>query len=332
MSSAVFRTCSAAVVGLVLVVSGRPVWSQEWKPTGTVEFISPSGAGGGSDRVVRTIEQLLVAKKMVDVPMAVVNRPGAGGDIAWRWLAQNGSGGHYISLITGNLISNQITGRSKLGYTDLGCVAQLFSEASGAAVRADSPIKDGKDLLERLRKDPSSVTAAVGTAFGGSGHIMLALAAKSVGADPKKLKVVVFPAFSQALAALLGGHIDLVLNPASSLIPQMQDGKIRAIAVSTLERASGALADVPTMRELGAKQVHIEAFRAIVGPKSLTAQQTAYWEGVMRKMVEAPEWKKEVERRGWLASFRGSKDCYDGIKVQYDLMRDGLQSLGLAKN
>lgn len=327
MLSVVRATAACCALAAVL-----PAAAQAWKPTQAIEFISPSGAGGGSDRVVRSIEQILVSNKLLEMPIAVINKPGAGGDIAWKWLAQNGGGGHHISLLTGNLLSNHITARSTLNYTDLSCVSQLFSEASGIVVRADSQVKDGKDLLERLRKDPSSLSAAVGTAFGGSGHIALALAAKSVGADPKKLKVLVFPAFSQALAALLGGHIDLVLNPASSLIPQMQEGKTRVIAVSTPERASGALAQVPTLQELGAKGVHIEAFRAIVGPKSLTPAQVAYWEGVMKRMIETADWKTEVERRGWIASFRPAKDCNAGIKVQYDMMHEGLSALGLAKN
>jgi putative tricarboxylic transport membrane protein len=305
--------------------------AQTWKPDHNVEFISPSGAGGGSDRVVRAVDQAIRNKKLVDVTTSIINKPGAGGDIAWKWLNQNGAGGHHISLMTGNLLTNHITGRSALNYSDLTCIAQLFSEASGVAVRADSPIKNGKDLLEILGKDPSSISIAVGTAFGGSGHIAIALATKSAGGNAKKLKVVVFPAFSQALSAMLGGHVDALLNPHSSLIPQVTAGKIRAIAVSTPERVSGVLADVPTFKELGAN-VHVEAFRAIIGPKGMPAEQVAYWEGVMQKMTETAEWKQNVERRGWIAKFAGSKDCSEGLKMHYGLMREGLAELGLAKN
>lgn len=323
--SAIFSTAACALALAVLP-------AHAWQPTQAVEFISPSGAGGGSDRVVRAVEQAIVNNKLIEVPIAVINKPGAGGDIAWKWLNQNGTGGHHLSLMTGNLLTNHITARSKLHYNDLTCVAQLFSEASGIAVNANSSIKDGKDLLERLRKDPASVTIAVGTAFGGSGHITIALATKAMGSDPKKLKTVVFPAFSQALSAVLGGHIDAVLNPHSSLIPQMQDGKIRVIAVSTPERVGGALSGVPTFQELGAKGVHVEAFRAMVGPKGMAADQVAYWEGVMKKMTETGEWKKNVDRRGWISKFAGSKDCGEGLKLHYGLMHEGLSALGLAKN
>ena len=153
----------------------------------------------------------------------------------------------------------------------------------------------------------------------------------SAGGDAKKLKTVVFPAFSNALAALLGGHIAAVLNPHSSLIPHVASGKIRALAVSTPERVGGALAQVPSFKELGA-DVHVEAFRAIVGAKAMTPEQVAYWEGVMKKMSETAEWKQNVERRGWIAKFAGSKDCSEGLKMHYGLMREGLAELGLAKN
>ena len=321
---------SAVLVALLLIVCGMSA-AQEWKPSQPVEFISPSAAGGGSDNVVRAIEQVVRGHRLLEVPLAIVNKPGAGGDIAWKSLNQQGADGHHISLLTANLLSNHITGRSTLNHTDLTCIVQLFSEASGAAVRSDSPIRSGKDLLAKLRADPAGLTIAVGTAFGGSGHVAIALAAKAAGSDAKKIKAVVFPAFGQALAAMLGGHIDVVMNPHSSLVPHVQSGKVRAIAVSVPQRVAGVLADVPTFRESGA-DVHVEAFRAVVGAKAMTGPQLAYWESVFRRMVETDEWKQNVHRRGWLDKFATSEGCRSGLRFHYEQARLGLSELGLAKN
>lgn len=321
---------SAALVASLLVVCGMSA-AQEWKPSQHVEFISPSAAGGGSDNVVRAIEQVLRAHRLLEVPLSVVNKPGAGGDIAWKSLNQQGGDGHHISLLTANLLSNHITGRSTLTYTDLTCIAQLFSEASGAAVRSDSPIKSGKDLLARLRNDPAGLTIAVGTAFGGSGHVAIALATKAAGGDARKLKAVVFPAFGQALAAVLGGHIDVVMNPHSSLVPHVQSGKVRAIAVSVPQRVGGVLAEVPTFKELGA-DVHVEAFRAVVAAKATTAPQVAYWEGVFQRMAETDDWKQSIQKRGWIDKFATAEGCRSGLKFHYEQARLGLGELGLAKN
>lgn len=125
-----------------------------------------------------------------------------------------------------------------------------------------------------------------------------------------------------------GGGSDQVVRAIDQAI---HNNKLIAIAVSTPERVGGALAEVPTFKELGTS-VHVEAFRAIVGPKGMPAEQLAYWEGVMKRLSETAEWKQNVERRGWIAKYAGSKDCAEGLKMHYALMREGLSELGLAKN
>lgn len=317
---------------LLLAVCGTvAAHAQAWKPSRNVEFVSASGAGSASDGVIRAVDKLLQEKKLLDVTSSVVNKPGGGGTIAWTWLNQQPADGHHMTLIIGNLISNYITGRSTLNYTDLACVAQLFSEYTAVAVRADSPVKDAKDLMARWRADPGALSVSVGTAFGGSGHIALALAMKDAGAEPKKMKAVVFSGFSQGLAALYGGHVDLVANPHSSFIGPMREGKMRVLAMASPQRLPGEFAAVPTWKELGV-DAEIEVFRAIAGPKGLPRAQAAYWEAALRKMVETEEWKEMLEKRGWVNRFSGAAGCQDGLKRQYDQMRAGLAELGLAKH
>ena len=320
-----------AAASLALALVAAPAAAQQWKPARHVELVSGSAAGSNSDGVIRAVERLLQQHKLIEVTSSVVNRPGGGGNIAWTALNQQPPDGHHLTLIIGNLISNHITGRSALAYTDLTCVAQLFSEYTAVAVRAESPIGNAKDLLARLKADASSVSVSVGTAFGGSGHIALALATQDVGGNPKALKAVVFPGFSQGLTALLGGHIDLVANPHSSFLGPMKDGKLRVLAVTAPQRLPGDFANVPTWKELGV-DADIEAFRAIAGPKGLGAQQVAYWESKFRAMSETDEWKQMLAKRAWVNRYSGPEGCRAGLKRQYDQMRRGLAELGLAKN
>jgi putative tricarboxylic transport membrane protein len=305
--------------------------AQAWKPTRHVEFISASAAGSASDSVIRAVERALQEKKLIDVTSAVVNKPGGGGTIAWTFVNQQPADGHTLTLLIGNLISNYINGTSALSHNDFTCAAQLFSEVTAVAVRADSPISSAKELMARLKADAGSLSVAVGTAFGGSGHIGLALATKSAGGDPKKLRAVVFPAVSQALAALYGGHIDLVANPHSSFAAPLKDGRLRVLAVASPQRLGGEFAAVPTWKELGADSA-VEAFRAIAGPRGMGAPQLAYWEATLRKMAETPEWKQMLETRTWVDRFTGAEGCKAALKHQYDQMRAGLIELGLAKH
>jgi putative tricarboxylic transport membrane protein len=305
--------------------------AQSWKPSKPVEIIAPSAAGGGSDTVARLVQRILQENKIVEVPLNVVNKAGAGGTIAWTSLSQYPGDGHFISISTTNLLANHIAGKSAFNYTDLTPIAQLFSEYAGIAVRADSPIKSSRQLLDQLKKDPSALSAAVGTTLGSVGHIALALGTKAVGNDARKLKAVVFPGAGNALTALLGGHVDLMASPVSNLVPHAVDGKIRIIAVAAPKRLGGALAQTPTLAEQGAN-VAVDNLRGVVGPKGMTPAQVAYWEGALRTMVETAEWRGNLEKRLWENSFTGADGSRKALKLQYEEMRAGMAELGLAKN
>ena len=306
------------------------VHAQAWKPLKHVELVSGSAAGAASDSALRAVERLLQEKKFIDVSSAVINKPGGGGTIGWTYLSQQPPDGHHLALLIGNLVSNYITGTSTLSHNDFTCAAQIFSEVTAVAVRADSPLRSAKDLLAKLKSDPASISVAVGTAFGGSGHIALALAAKGAGGDPKKMRAVVFQGVSQGYAALYGGHIDLLANPHSSFTAPLREGRVRVLAVAAPQRLGGDFAHVPTWKELGIDS-EVEAFRAIAGPKNMGAAQVAFWEGALRKMVETPEWKQLLDNRSWVDRFAGADGCKTALKLQYDQMHIGLQELGLAK-
>jgi len=317
-----------AVACAALAANGA---AQDWKPARHVEIHAPSAAGGGSDTIARLVQKLLQEHKLVAVTTSVVNKPGAGGAIAWAGLNQHPGDAHTIAISTANLLTNHITGASTLNYTDLTPIAQLFSEPVGVAVRAGSPLMGGKELIARLRADPAALSAAIGTSLGNSGHITLALAAKAAGGDAKKLKAVVFSAAAQGMAALLGGHVDLVASPVSNLVPHVQGGSIRVLAVSAPQRLAGALAGVPTWRELGADVV-IDNLRGIVGPRNLSAAQVAYWEAALKRMTETGEWLRSLEQNAWTESYTGAAGSRNELRRQYDEMRGGLAELGLARN
>src|SRR5688572_31845344 len=110
---------SAAVVASGFATAGEP----SWKPTRHVELVAPSAAGGGSDTIARLVQRVLQENRIVEVPVNVVNKAGAGGTLAWSGLNQHPGDGHYISISTANLLTNLIAGRSTLSYTELTPIA-----------------------------------------------------------------------------------------------------------------------------------------------------------------------------------------------------------------
>jgi putative tricarboxylic transport membrane protein len=316
------------------IASALPMSTQAqpfpWKPTRNVELVAGSAAGGGSDNLARLMQKILTEQNITGVPVTVINKPASGGVVAWMGLNQNPMDGHHLAISTANLITNHLIGRSTLHYSDVTSVAQLFSESVAIAVRADSPIRDGRDLAARLKTDAGSVSAAIGTSLGNAGHIALALVTQAAGGDAKKLKAVVFQSVSQGITALMGGHVDVVSTAASNLAAHHLAGRIRIIGLTAPRRYAGALAAVPTWREQGIA-VEVDNLRGVIGPKAMSTAQIAYWEAALARVAASAEWKSNLEKNQWTDNFAGAEASRKILSDQHDEMRAGLSALGMVK-
>jgi len=318
------------LAALAACLAAQAAVAQSWSPTRNVELVAASAAGGGSDNLARLVQKTLQEQKLVEVPLTIVNKPASGGVVAWNGLNQNPMDGHHLAISTANLLTNHIIGRTPLHYTDVTSVAQLFSEAAAIAVRADSPIKSGRDLVALLKADAGAISAAVGTSLGNTGHIALALITQTAGGDPKKLRAVVFQSVSQGVTALIGGHVDVVSTAASNLAAHHVAGRIRIIGLSAPQRYTGALAQVPTWREQGTN-VLVDNLRGVIGPKAMTPPQIAYWEATFARVARSAEWKANLEKNQWTDSFAGAEGSRKVLAEQYEEMRMGLAALGMVK-
>jgi putative tricarboxylic transport membrane protein len=229
-----------------------------------------------------------------------------------------------------NLLIEHILGASAITYTDVTPLAQLFNEFVAFAVKADSPLRDGRDAIERLKRDPAALSFAVAASLGGANHIASMLAMKSAGVDVKKLKFVVFNSGTQSLTNVMGGHVDIAAVPVSGVAAQLASGRIRVIAVSSGVRLPGAFAAVPTWKESGAASV-FSSSRGVIGPKSMSAAQVAYWESVLARAVDSDEWKKELANNFWEGGFLTSADTRKLLKAQYDEYKAVLIDAGLVR-
>lgn len=320
-------TLALACAGLLL--SAGPAAAQ-WKPEKSVEIIVGTGPGGGQDKTARTLQHLLTDKRLIETPVTVVNKPGGGGAVGWAYLNQHAGDAHYVMIGTTTLLTSQITGRSTVGYNDITPLVMLLSESVALSVRHESPLLTGKDLVDRLKKDASSVSASIGSSVGGPNHIAFALIAKAAGGDVKKLKTVVFQGGGEAITATLGGHVDLISSAANNVIPHLAAGKMRVLGIAAPHRLGGVFANVPTWKEQGI-DVHITNWRMLAGPKGLTAAQVAYWDGVLARLVKTDEWKKDLDNNVFENTYMNSDETRRYLKAQYDQFHAALSEVGLAK-
>lgn len=314
----------------LLLLAGSACAQSAWKPERNVEIISGTAAGGAVDKANRTVQRIWQDKKILEVTSSVVNKPGGGNTIAWNYINQHAGDGHYVSIAPYTILTNKIIGMSPLSYTDFTPIALLFDEYITVSVRADSPIKNAQDMIERLRKDPSSLSIAVASALGNHIHVGIAKPLKTAGVDIKKLKVVAFKSSGDSVAALLGGHIDVVSSTTPNVLGQLQAGKIRVIAITSATRLSGPLASVATWKEQGVN-IEFNASQGAIGPKGLAAPQLAFWENAFLRLSQSDEWKKELEASNWQSNYRNSQDTARYYEREYAEMKAVLGELGLVR-
>ncbi len=314
---------AAAAVGAAAAVPG-------WTPDKPVEFIVPDSAGGGQDRTVRILQKLLQDNGLVATPINIANKPGGRGNLAYTYLNQFPRDAHYLAIATATMLTNHVLGLSTFSYADFTPVAILYGEYIGFAANADGPLKSGKDLVERLRKNPESVTFAFGTSPGNANHIAIAMVAKAAGIDPRKLKTVIYKASIDATTALMGGHVDVVATPTSTYAPVMGTGKVRIIGIAAPRRIGGLFASAPTWNEQGINAV-VSGYRMLIGPKDWNAAQIAFWDNALARVTQTDAWQKELAANEWENNYMSSADSRKYLDGRYDEYRKILLELGLAK-
>jgi len=315
---------------LAAIVSVNAHAASTWQPSRNVEIVVSTSPGSGSDTTARFIQKLLVESKLVQAPVAVMNKPGGGGAVGATYLNQHAGNGHYLMVTSPSLLANEITGRTKIKYTDTTPLAQLGTEPVVFTVRGDSAMRTGRDLAERLKADPASLSFSIGTTIGSHNHIAVAQLAKSVGVNPKPLKVVAFAGSADGITALLGGHIDVVASPSSGVWEHFVAGKLRILAVSAENRLGGPLAGIPTWKELGYPVLSAN-WRSVVGPKALPEDEVRYWDGVFAKLSQLPEWKHSLDSEHMQDTYSDSRGTRELMDAQHKAMSAALTDLGLVK-
>lgn len=326
---AILKWLAAPVAPIAMLVAVTGAQAQAWKPERPVELVAMNAPGGGSDRTLRIMAKIMQEGRHVEVPVNVVNKPGGGGSVAFAYLNQHPGDGHYLNLASKSLLTNNIAGRGP-SYTEFTPVSFLFGEYVSVTVRPDSPLKTGRDLVERIKQDPASLTFGIATSLGNPNHQAVAAALKAAGVDIRKLRTVIFASGGAASTAMFGGHVDVVPITAAFAASMARQGQVRVLAVTAPARLPEVLADVPTWRELGYDAV-VSNWRALVGARGMTPAQVAYWEQTLQRFTESEGWKQELEKNFWRSEYKRSAETRKYMEQDNAEARAFLAELGLAK-
>jgi len=256
-------------------------------PARDVTIVVPFGAGGGSDVLSRTIANVLRELKLVPVNLLVENRPGSSGAIGYTYVARQAANPYALATVSVSFFTTPLLGASEVTYKDFTPVAAIAMSPYIMAVRAASPLKS----FDEVKKARRLTTGTVGVV---SDPVLLARMLQN--ATGVTIDTVPFDGEGEVMTAVLGGHIDFMLGNPGEVLPQIEAGTLRPIAVSTGARLQ-SLSNTPSFKELGYDIEHVQ-LRGVVMPPSVPAETVAFWEDALRKVAESPEWKRE----SWIGS------------------------------
>lgn len=287
-----WRTWGSGLFLLALILSSlglaQGVQAQEF-PTQPINLFIDRPPGAGTDVVARAIAP--AASKILGQEVIPVNKPGAGGAVAVGILASSKPDGYTVLAHTTSSLT-VIPHLESVAYDplkDLVPVVHFGTFHCGIIVRADSPFKTFKELIEYARKNPGKASFGI-VGVGNAPHLDIELVLQQ---EKVNMPIVPLGGGPPALTALLGGHVTAIGVGASAWIPSFKAGKVRALATTTEKRI---LPDVPALHEFGYPFNNLSTeYYLISAPKNTPASVVAKLEGAFRKAMEAPEFRTTAE-------------------------------------
>jgi putative tricarboxylic transport membrane protein len=327
------RHCLGRLVGATLLPAlpllARAQTPAPWKPTQTITYGIGVAPGGSVDLYARGIKNALETLNLVNGQTIVTdNKPGAGGLIALQQLQRSRGNAHHLGTFHTGSLAGQVTGILKADMREFVPVAMLVEETTLVAVRADSPLKTAKDLVDALKRDPTSIKIAVAPLKGLNTHLAIAKPLKVAGIDITKLTVVPFRSSADSMSALLGGHVDVVSATGPTVVPMAQAGKVRILVSAAPVRGTGPLAAVPTWREQGVAADYVSYNGVLLAP-AVDAEQIRFWEQALRQVAASKDWIALVEKSGNKPMFKGYVDSHRYLQDELKATQALVAELGL---
>lgn len=301
-----------------------------WRPEREIEIIAGTPPGGGLDRVARALERTFQQHPLLERTAHVVNRPGDGARLAWTFVDKYERDPHVLSISSPNLTSDYLTGLATFNHNSYSPLAILLTEYIAFTARSDSPLHSGPDLLDRLARDPHSVTVALSTALGNPNHVAFMKLTQHAGADIDAPCIRVFDSALDAVADVVQGHADVAAVTAASLLPELRAGNIRTLAIASPGHIDGAFADTPTWLEYGIDCV-AGAWRGVTAPAGIDDSHRAFWQTTLRRATETPAWKAELAKNQWSPFYLDGPDLKRYLAEEDMDIAARLRQLGLLR-
>lgn len=285
-------------------------------PSKTLEVLVGYAPGGDTDLDARKMAELLQSTGLVDKSKTfnVINKAGAGGAMPIREVATNKkSDDHTLLVDTAHLNALWNGGAGNATIADLKPIAQIGESSLMIMVRENSKYKTLDDLLNALKKDSKSVGISLSTPLL-SGECWVWDEVKQAASVNGELRLITHNGASESLTSLLAGDADVALLFPILVKDHVAKGTLRPLGIFSEKRTSD-FPDTPTMIEKGFNITFIKAKGVLVGG-SVSDEVVKYWEDLLKKLTETPEWKEHCKKTGQEVIFKGKEQYTKFIKDQ----------------
>ncbi|MHB0871145.1 MAG: tripartite tricarboxylate transporter substrate binding protein [Chloroflexota bacterium] len=304
-------------------------------PTNRVDFPAKGKAisilvgrppGGSSDIGARILAAAM--EKELGTPVEVVNKPGANTQVALNELVKAKPDGYTLVLAplpTTNLI--YLDPRRKAGFdrTAFQSIGQHYTDSVTVAVKADSPYKTMRDLIEAAKASPDTIKAST-SGIGSVPHVGLLETERVTGV---KFRSVHFDGTAPAMASLLGGHTDVDFTHMAAYLPHVKSGAVRFLGLTSREESKLA-PGVKTMEAQG-YPIYTSLNMGIAAPAGTPKDVVGVLTDAMKRSMETEDQKKKMEETGQLLQYMGPEE-FGAIWAQTDTKLQPLLSALLAEN
>ncbi|MCC7485237.1 MAG: tripartite tricarboxylate transporter substrate binding protein [Burkholderiales bacterium] len=273
---------------MLAAIGAEPIAAQGFKPSRPIEFVVHTGPGGGNDVLARAIVNVVEKEKLLPVRMQVLNKTGGGGLTAMAYLVEKKGETHTIGLFANTWFTvPAMRAEARVTMADLTPVVRLVVEPAVVAVKSDAPYRTLREFTDAAKAAPGQLKQSGGS-IGSRDWVMRQLLMRESGAN---WAFISFPGGGERIAALLGGHVNIMVIEPQEAGEHIRAGNMRVIA-QVAERRLAPFPNVPTLREAGFNVPNYAVMRGVVAPPGVPAEVIAYWEDFFQRVAQSASWKK----------------------------------------
>lgn len=295
-------------------------------PARPMEMVIHTNPGGGQDIFGRLLAEINMREKLLPQPFTIVNRPGGSGTLASTFLKSK-RGDPYFLLSTSTTIVLALAHRPDLGLgLDIYTPLALFGfDLQSVTVPVDSKFATFKDLIDAARREPNSIVCGIASATG-TARLLLYHLEKEAGA---RFKYVSFKSGSDAMAAVMGNHVQLTTENVSEVLGAVEAKRLKILAVPAERRLPG-LPEVPTMKELG-YNIHVGGGRGFSMPAGVPKEAAAVMEAALERAHKSAQWRDYSTKNMYEDTYMGSAAFTQYLARTLPMIGEFMEAVGVKK-